>query len=69
MTMGAMGSIAGAFLVGPIKENFDWNATFIFFEVFIGLAWLVLQFLNIEKHIEKINALEYESTNSLIGSL
>ena len=69
MTMGAMGSIAGAFLVGPIKENFDWNATFIFFEVFIGLAWLVLQFLNIEKHIEKINALEYESTNSLVDSL
>jgi PAT family beta-lactamase induction signal transducer AmpG len=69
MTMGAMGSIAGAFLVGPIKENFDWNATFIFFEVFIGLAWLVLQFLNIEKHIEKINALEYESNNSLVDSL
>ena len=69
MTMGAMGSIAGAFLVGPIKENFDWNATFIFFEVFIGLAWLVLQFLNIEKHIEKINALEYESISSLVDSL
>ena len=68
MTMGAMGSIAGAFLVGPIKENFDWNATFIFFEIFIGLAWLILQFLNIEKHVEKINALEYESTNSLVSS-
>ena len=68
MTMGAMGSIAGAFLVGPIKENFDWNTTFIFFEVFIGLAWLVLQFLNIEKHVAKIAALEYESTNCLVDS-
>ncbi len=68
MTMGAMGSIAGAFLVGPIKENFDWNITFIFFEVFIGLAWLVLQFLNIEKHVAKIIELEYESTEHLVES-
>ena len=58
MTMGAMGSIAGAFLIGPIKENFSWNSTFIFFEIFILMAWLVLQFLNIEKHVEKITAIE-----------
>ena len=68
MTMGAMGSIAGAFLVGPIKENFNWNITFIFFEAFIGLAWLILQLINIERHVEKINELEYETTESLISS-
>ena len=66
MTMGAMGSIAGAFLVGPIKENFDWNATFIFFIAFIGLAWLILQLINIEKHVAKIAELEYESVESLV---
>ena len=66
MTMGAMGSIAGAFLVGPIKENFNWNTTFIFFEIFIGLAWLILQFINIEKHVAKIAELEYESMESLV---
>ena len=60
MTMGAMGSIAGAFLVGPVKENFNWNITFIFFEVFIALAWITLQFLNIKKHVEKISAIEQE---------
>ncbi len=60
MTMGAMGSIAGAFLVGPIKENFNWNITFIFFEIFIALAWGALQFLNIKKHVEKINAIELQ---------
>ena len=69
MTMGATGSIAGAALVGPIKENFDWNITFLFFELFIGMAWGILQFLNMEKHAEKINELEYESTNSLVNSL
>ena len=68
MTMGAMGSIAGAFLVGPIKENFDWSTTFIFFEGFIGLAWLILQLINIEKHVEKINEIEHESSKSLVIS-
>ena len=68
MTMGATGSIAGAALVGPIKENFDWNSTFVFFEAFMGVAWLLLQFLNIEKHVEKIAALEQESTKILVSA-
>ena len=62
MTTGAVGSIAGAFLIGPIKENFDWNSTFLFFEAFIGLAWLILQFINIEKHVAKIAELEETMT-------
>jgi MFS transporter, PAT family, beta-lactamase induction signal transducer AmpG len=65
MTMGAMGSIAGAFLVGPIKENFNWNITFIFFEAFICLAWLILQLINIERHVAKINEIEHEITNHI----
>ncbi|WP_353481221.1 MFS transporter [Haliscomenobacter sp.] len=68
MTMGAVGSIAGASLVGPIKENFNWNISFIFFELFIGLAWLILQFINIEKHVAKIAELEHESTKSLVDT-
>ena len=62
MTTGAVGSIAGAFLIGPIKENFNWNSTFLFFEGFIGLAWLILQFINIEKHVAKIAELEETMT-------
>lgn len=65
MTMGATGSIAGASLVGIIKENFDWNMTFVFFEGFIFLAWSILQFINIEKHVAKIAALEHETIESL----
>ena len=66
MTMGATGSIAGAALVGPIKENFDWNTTFIFFEAFICLAWVILQLLNIDKHVAKIADLERKTTRSLV---
>ena len=60
MTMGAMGSIAGAFFIGIVKENFDWSTTFILFTIFLGVAWLVLQFINIEKHVTKINSIENE---------
>jgi MFS transporter, PAT family, beta-lactamase induction signal transducer AmpG len=61
MTMGAMGSIAGAFLIGPIKENFNWNITFMFFVVFLAISWLILLLLNIDRHVEKIAALEFRS--------
>ena len=64
MTMGAMGSIAGAFFIGLVKENYDWSTTFIFFTIFIGVAWLVLQFINIEKHVTKINSIEFELAKS-----
>jgi len=60
MTMGAVGSIAGASLVGPIKENFNWNTTFIFFGIFITFAWIILQFLNIPQQVAKISAIEQE---------
>lgn len=60
MTMGAMGSIAGAALIGPIKENFSWEITFIVFVSFLLLACLLMAFLNIDKHIAKLTALEEE---------
>ena len=60
MTMGAMGSIAGAALIGPIKENFSWNVTFMVFVGLIAASWLLLQFLNIDKQIERIQELELE---------
>jgi MFS transporter, PAT family, beta-lactamase induction signal transducer AmpG len=66
MTMGAVGSIAGAALVGPIKENFDWKTTFSFFVGFLGLAWGILHLVNMEKHIAKINAIEKETTRELM---
>ncbi|MGB7394194.1 MAG: MFS transporter [Pricia sp.] len=60
MTMGATGSIAGAALIGPIKDNFNWEITFLCFVGFMALAWMVMLFLNIEKQIERITELEKE---------
>jgi PAT family beta-lactamase induction signal transducer AmpG len=58
MTFGATGSIAGAALIGPIKDNFSWEISFLFFAGFLALAWLVLTVLNIDQQIEKISDLE-----------
>ncbi len=58
MTIGAMGSMVGATLIGPIKENFSWEITFFLFAAMIALAWVVMYFLNINKQIAQIAALE-----------
>lgn len=58
MTFGATGSIAGAALIAPIKDNFSWEISFLFFIGFLALAWAVLRILNIDQQIEKINELE-----------
>lgn len=58
MTFGATGSIAGAALISPIKNNFGWDISFLFFVGFMAMAWIILSVLNINKQIAKINELE-----------
>ena len=58
MTIGNLGRIALAALIGPIISNFNWQISLLAFAVFIGVAWLLLQFLNIEKQVENVVALE-----------
>lgn len=58
MTFGATGSIAGAALIAPIKDNFSWEISFLFFVGFMALSWLVMRLLNINKQIEIINDME-----------
>lgn len=64
MTFGAVGSMVGATLIGPIKENFSWEITFFSFIGMLALAGLVLYRLNINKLEEQINELEKEETHS-----
>lgn len=61
MTFGATGSIAGAALLGPIKDNFSWEVSFLFFVGFMALSWLILRILNIDQQIEKISNLEQQN--------
>lgn len=58
MTIANLGQMAFAALIGPLKANFNWQITLLAFAVMIALAWLVFQFLNIDKQINCVAALE-----------
>jgi PAT family beta-lactamase induction signal transducer AmpG len=58
MTICNLGRAAFTALIGPIKANFDWQFTLFASAIMIGLAWLLLQFLNIDKQVEGVAALE-----------
>ncbi|HQZ25218.1 MAG TPA: MFS transporter [Flavobacterium sp.] len=60
MTLSNLGRIVFAALIGPIKGNFSWEITIFSFAIMIAMAWFLLQFLNINKQVERIVALENE---------
>jgi len=58
MTIANLGRIALAALIGPIKENFNWQITLLAFAIMIALSWLLLQFLNLNNQVERVSNLE-----------
>ena len=58
MTIANMGQMIFAASISPIRENFSWQISLFAFAIFIALAWFVLQFLNIDKQMEKVAELE-----------
>jgi len=58
MTIANLGQIAIAALIGPIKKSFSWELTIVSFSIMIALAWMLLQFFNINKQIESVAALD-----------
>ena len=62
MTLGALGSMVGATLIGPVKEHFSWEVTFFAFVIMLALAWLIMRVLNITRLEEQVAELETEQT-------
>ncbi|MBO0952536.1 MFS transporter [Fibrella forsythiae] len=58
MTIGAVGSMVGATLIGPVKEHVSWGIAFAAFVALIAVSWLILQSLNIRQQVEQITRLE-----------
>jgi PAT family beta-lactamase induction signal transducer AmpG len=58
MTLGNLGRIAGAKLIGPVKNHLNWEYTIFMFAAMIALAWILLQFLNIHNHVTHVGNLE-----------
>lgn len=58
MTLSNLGRMVFIALIGPIKANFSWQFTIFSCAVIFGIALLLLQFLNIERQVESVAALE-----------
>ena len=58
MTIANLGQMVFAALIGPIRASFNWQYSLLAFAVFIMLAFLLLQFVDIDKQIEKVAYLE-----------
>jgi PAT family beta-lactamase induction signal transducer AmpG len=58
MTISNIGRIALASLIGPIKAKFNWEITILAFAGFIFTAWILLQFLNMQNHVKRVEHLE-----------
>lgn len=58
MTIGNLGRLVGAKLIGPLKEQLGWEYTIFSFAIMIAITWFVFQFININKHVARIIELE-----------
>ena len=58
MTIGNLGRIAGAKLIGPVNNQFSWEYTIFMFVVFIAISWLLLQFFNLKNQVNKVHHLD-----------
>ena len=58
MTIANLGQIAFAALIAPIKSSFTWQISLLAFAFMIALALLLLQFLNIDKQVQRIADLQ-----------
>jgi PAT family beta-lactamase induction signal transducer AmpG len=66
MTISNLGRIALAALIGPIKENFSWQITLVAFAVMIAIVLVLLQLLNIHRHVQKVDELEKRDAEGLV---
>lgn len=58
MTIANLGQMSFAGLIGPVKANYSWTVSLFFAAIIIALAWLVLQFLKVDKQMQAVVELE-----------
>lgn len=66
MTLGNLGRIVGAKLIGPVKDNLDWNYTILMFVIMIAIAWALMQFLNITNHVKHVEHLDARFSGTVL---
>lgn len=63
MTIGNLGRIAGAKLIGTTTSLFTWEYTILSFAGMIALAWALLQLLHLKNHVQHVSELESRYLN------
>lgn len=58
MTVGNLGRIAGAKLIGTVKLHFSWDYTILAFAGMMVLALVIIQFIQINDHLVHVNRLD-----------
>lgn len=58
MTIGNLGRTTGVKLIGPAKEQFNWEGAILLFAGFILLSWIVIQFIHVPNHLKHIEELD-----------
>jgi PAT family beta-lactamase induction signal transducer AmpG len=53
-----LGQTAGAALIGPLRANLRWDYTLLSFSVLAAGALVIIQFLDIGRHVVKVEVLE-----------
>ena len=66
MTFGNLGRIVGAKLIGPVKDQLSWEYTIAVFALMIALAWVFIQFLNINNHVKHVGNLENKYSENIL---
>jgi PAT family beta-lactamase induction signal transducer AmpG len=65
MTISNLGRMAGAKMIGPVKEQFSWQYSIFACVIVLALAWLLLQFILISKQEKRVRALEERETTQM----
>jgi len=58
MTISNLGRIAGAKLIGPVKNQLSWEYTIFLFSIMIAVAWGIIQFMHIREHVKRVEDLD-----------
>jgi PAT family beta-lactamase induction signal transducer AmpG len=66
MTLGNLGRLALAALIGPITSNFSWGISLFAFGIMISLVGLLLPLLNIGAHEKQLHELESKDTEAQV---
>ncbi len=64
MTIANLGRIAGASLIGPIKNQLSWQYTLFVFALMIMAAWMIIQLIHVDQQVKRVAELEDKEKNN-----